>query len=380
MSRRIQIAGQIMLFALCATATYYFLNARDKKINTPEVLIQKKINQAIQLDLCDRIDDDLKKFKQNPKTFVRTSIRVIDSDTSAALRVTLKSGGVPDYFPIEYKGVDGRFAKCNTSIANWLEIPSASKMTREAELSYLANGTPTTAQIQSGKNSARSAALRRIALVIGNSNYQISPLKNPVNDADAMSETLSGLGFEVYNLRDGNSTTMEQVADEYLSKIGKYDVALFYFSGHGVEHSGRNYLLPIDAKFNDPDEIPRMSLDVTKIIERLSRFEDKLSIVVIDACRSSPVRSKTKELKMGLAEVTPMRGSLIGFSTGPGMLAEDGNDNLSPYTKHLTKNITQKGLGIESVFKKTARDVEIQTAGRQIPWYMSNLRVEFSLN
>ena len=380
MSRRVQIAGQILLFALCSITTYYLLYVRDKKINTPEVLMQKKVNQAIQLDLCDRIDDDLKKFKQNPKTFVRTSIRIIESDTSATLRVTLKSVGVPDHFPIEYKGVDGRFAQCKISIANWLEIPSASKMTRQEELSYLADVVPSPAQIQTGTSPVRGAASRRVALVIGNSNYQISPLKNPTNDADVMSATLTGLGFEVYNLRNGNSTTMDQTANEFLSKIGKYDVALFYFSGHGVEHSGRNYLLPIDAKFNDPDEVPRMSLDVTKIIERLSRFEDKLSIIVIDACRTSPVRSKTKEIKIGLAEVAPMRGSLIGFSTGPGMLAEDGNGNLSPYTKHLINNITQKGLGIESAFKKTARDVEIETAGRQIPWYMSNLRVEFSLN
>jgi hypothetical protein len=380
MKWRLQIFWQFFFFVVCAGISLYILNYRDKKINTPEVLMQKKVNSAIQKDLCERIEFDIKEFKRDPKTFTRTSVKTIDAETSAALRVILKSDGIPSYFPIEYKGLDGRFFRCKDAFQNWLEIPSASKITREEELAYMENSISESTKNQGGKMPVRSAAMRRIALVIGNGSYSASPLRNPVNDANAMASTLSTLGFEVFNLRDGNSRKMNQELGEFLSKIGKFDVALFYFSGHGIEYAGKNYLLPIDAKFNDPDEIPRMSLDVTKIIERLSRYEDKLSIVIVDACRSSPVRSTTRQFKVGLAEVSPLRGSLVGFSTGPGMLAEDGNDKVSPYTKHLMKNIIQKGVGIESVFKSTARDVEIETAGRQIPWYMSNLRVEFSLN
>jgi uncharacterized caspase-like protein len=195
-----------------------------------------------------------------------------------------------------------------------------------------------------------------------------------------MASTLGLLGFDVINVRDGSSDDMTRAVESFLKRLGQNDVGLFYFSGHGVEYAGRNYLLPINLNTNEPEEIPRFGLDVTRLIERLSRAEDKLSIIVVDACRNNPVRSKTRQLSAGLSEIKPARGALIGFSTGPGMVAEDGQDNLSPYTKHLAKNLMQKGLKVESIFKITARDVEIETAGRQIPWYSSNLRLDFSLH
>lgn len=381
MTKGFRIGIRVMIFLFVAGVTFYLLKERDSRINTPEVKMQSKVNRAIQRDLCDRIEADLSKFKQQPTTFTRTSISIIDSETTAALRVTLRSQGVPDYFPIEYRGNTDKFSFCKDDLTNWLGIPSVGKMTREEELAYISNRLPTSkSTVITDKIAPPASVQRRIALVIGNSNYKSNPLQNPINDANSMSSTLKKLGFDVHDVRDGTAQTLEVELNQFLNRLGKYDIGLFYFSGHGVEYSGRNYLLPVNAKFNDPDEIPRVGLDVTGLIERLGRIEDKLSIIIVDACRNNPVRSRTKQLNTGLKEMVPSRGSLVGFATGPGMLAEDGNENLSPYTKHLINNINQKGLGIESVFKKTARDVEIQTGGRQIPWYMSNLTFEFSLH
>ena len=100
-----------------------------------------------------------------------------------------------------------------------------------------------------------SAAQNRYALVIGNSNYEDAPLRNPVHDADAMAATLARLGFSVDKKTDVAHQEMEEAIRAFANRIGPGDVALFYYSGHGSQVKGLNYLIPIGARIASADEI-----------------------------------------------------------------------------------------------------------------------------
>ena len=93
-------------------------------------------------------------------------------------------------------------------------------------------------------------AEKRVALVIGNSDYQnASKLANPVNDAKAMAEMFRQAGFEVVEAKtDLGNLEFKRVAREFTAIARDADIAVMYFAGHGIEVNGTNYLLPVDAK------------------------------------------------------------------------------------------------------------------------------------
>jgi hypothetical protein len=97
---------------------------------------------------------------------------------------------------------------------------------------------------------ADARAEKRVALVIGNSDYQnASQLTNPVRDAKAISELFRTSGFDVVETRlDLGNLDFKRVARDFNTVARDADIAVVYFAGHGIEVNGTNYLLPIDAK------------------------------------------------------------------------------------------------------------------------------------
>jgi hypothetical protein len=91
-----------------------------------------------------------------------------------------------------------------------------------------------------------TAAPYRRALVIGNTNYPQSPLQNPGNDATAMANFLvNEAGFTLYKgraLRDIDLQTLVSAISDFADAIRRDDIVIFYFSGHGLERQGLNYL------------------------------------------------------------------------------------------------------------------------------------------
>ena len=96
---------------------------------------------------------------------------------------------------------------------------------------------------------------KKLALVIGNSEYGKSNyLQNPVHDAEDVASKLEILGFDVIKMTDGTLREMHEFVSDFGEKAKSYDVALFYYSGHGLQTKGENYLMPIDGKFNGFNE------------------------------------------------------------------------------------------------------------------------------
>lgn len=346
--------------------------------NTPELIAQRTVNQALQGDICERISRDLKKFKDSPSTFQRASLRIIDLETKQSQRRLLLSRGVPEDFPLEYRG-DGYIVNaCLSDVKAWLDIPSAGSQSLEDELAAIGLN-----EFKSSKtNDVRgvdSEFTKRVALVIGNYDYKNRPLKNPKADAEDMRDMLESTNFDVVFLENGDLLGMQASVAKFTEKLKLSEVGLIYYSGHGIEHKGRNYLLPVSFNINDEDEIPRQALDVSEIVDKLSKAERKVNIVIIDACRSSFVSANQRGYSQGLHKMEGARGTILAFSTAPGKVAEDGNGRNSPYTKNLLRSMAVPGRRIEDVFKDVAKNVEIETVGRQVPWYNSSLLVDFSL-
>jgi hypothetical protein len=220
----------------------------------------------------------------------------------------------------------------------------------------------------------------RLALIIGNGAYQTSPLKNPINDAEDMAETLKKLGFKVILKRDADQRTMEDTIRFFGRQLRDGDVGLFYFAGHGVQVDGRNYLMPVDAKIESESDVKYEAVDAGRILGKMEDAENRLNIVILDACRNNPYARAFRSNQNGLARMDAPTGSLIAYSTAPGEVAADGPERNGIFTKHLIQHMLEPNLPIEQVLKRVRINVANETNGRQIPWESSSLMGDFYFN
>lgn len=219
----------------------------------------------------------------------------------------------------------------------------------------------------------------KTALIIGNTNYKVGKLKNPVNDARDLSSTLEELGFTVITKYDVGLSEMKDAMREFKREItNKKGIALFYYSGHGVQRNGVNYLIPVDADIQYQYEVEDQSIKGDYVLRMLEFIKNPLNIVILDACRNNPFPGSYRSADRGLAQplVNPT-GSIIAFSTAPGKVASDGIGDHGLYTQELIKAIEMPGLSIEEVFKITRRNVALLSNQQQIPWENSSLLGDF---
>lgn len=224
---------------------------------------------------------------------------------------------------------------------------------------------------------SNATADKRVALVIGNAAYKSRPLRNPENDAQDMSTVLRRADFTVHQLTNATRKQMHQAIDSFRKSLSGSETGLFYYSGHGSQWEGQNYLIPIGADITESWLIEDETVTVRRVLRAMEAAGSKFNIVIFDACRSSPFRSFTKSGDQGLARMNAPKGTLLAFATAPGNTASDGTGRNSPYTKHLVRAIATPGLSIEQVFKKVRVEVERETGGKQLPWEESSLMGDF---
>jgi Caspase domain len=232
-----------------------------------------------------------------------------------------------------------------------------------------------------------AAYAKRVALVIGNSAYVNTPvLANPKNDAASMAAALTGLGFTVVQAIDRDKAGMDQSIRAFAGKLQDVDLAVFFFAGHGLQVSGRNYLVPVDAKLSTAAalEVEMIRLDdVQSVMEKSARAR----VIFLDACRDNPLQrnltgqpaSRSLDGGRGLAQVQAAAGTLISFATQPGNTASDGAGNNSPFTGALARHIVRPGSDLYDILIEVRNDVRQATAGRQLPWENSALTARLFL-
>src|SRR5450755_4803049 len=184
-----------------------------------------------------------------------------------------------------------------------------------------------------GNPAGLSGPEQRVALVIGNSNYQnVSQLSNPANDAKSVAKLLNAAGFEVISATDLSHNEMIQVVQDFSSKIadrGPNTVAMVYYAGHGVQLAGENYLVPVDARISSETDLVSGSVRLVDVMATLDAIPSRLRIAILDACRNNPFPS-LNEAGRGLAIVDAPNGSIVAYSTAPGSEALDGVGDHSP--------------------------------------------------
>ncbi|MCR5885536.1 caspase family protein [Rhizobacter sp. J219] len=229
--------------------------------------------------------------------------------------------------------------------------------------------------------SAQAPAELRVALVIGNAAYASAPLANPLNDARAMGEALKGMGFSVVEVRDAKKAEIEQAITQVREQLkDRRGIGLLYYAGHGVQLDWRNYMVPVDAKLANAQDVRQQAIDVQQVVDAFRSAGTRTNILVLDACRDNPFGASGSG--KGLAQMDAPPGTFLAFATAPGNVAEDGDAKAgnSLYTRHLVKEMQQPQARIEDVFKRVRLQVRRGSEGRQVPWESTSLEDDFSFD
>jgi Caspase domain len=151
-----------------------------------------------------------------------------------------------------------------------------------------------------------------------------------------------------------------------------------YYSGHGAQANGINYLIPVGSDIQSTGELKARGYDADIIVSEMTEAGSAVNILVLDACRNNPFLS-VRSTSGGLATMTASKGTIIAFATSPGAVADDnGRGRNGLYTYFLKSYLTKKGMKIEDVFKKVREEV-LKTNPRQIPWESSSLIGDFCI-
>ncbi len=258
----------------------------------------------------------------------------------------------------------------------------------------------------------------RIALVIGNANYpsldKKYQLNNPLQDAKAMIKALEDLHFKVISHENLTKAKMETAFQQFREELkisyrpGTKRVALFYYSGHGAEYNGDNWLLAVDAANppsdkkadkNLPGVVPLASLftEINGLNETLKKDQQTptQNIFILDNCRNNPTLARNEagegvvtrsvgEALKGVAWADDKltlsdepSNSFFAYATARGKVARDGEGTNSPYTQELVARIADPGVPIDQLFQEVIDEVKKKTGQAQQPWKYSGLGGDF---
>lgn len=225
-----------------------------------------------------------------------------------------------------------------------------------------------------------NASQKRVALIMGISNYtHATQLPNPVQDATKLASVLSNLGFDVTLRTNLGINDMRSEVRNFANKADTAEVALVYFAGHGIEMSGKNYLIPNDAELRRDRDLEHEALTLNLVSNALEGAK-RLRIIMLDACRNNPFSAqmklsgnRTRSVSRGLAAVEPVGDSLIVYASKHGTVAEDGEGSNSPFAEALVKTLPTPGLEISLMFRRVRDQVMKATNRRQQPFVYGSI-------
>lgn len=207
---------------------------------------------------------------------------------------------------------------------------------------------------------------KRLALVIGNDAYQhVSKLEKAGNDATAMARELKAAGFEVLLHRDLNFKGMVKAVETLSNSITGGDQVVVFFAGHGVQIKSGSYLLPVDIEAGNESEVEKTAYGLNDLTDKLSEARASFALVIVDACRDNPLRSKGRSIggTRGLSAIEPPKGQMVVYSASKGQQAldrlndRDSNPN-GVFTREFIARMKQPGVRIEELVRDVQDAVE----------------------
>ncbi|MCD6018789.1 MAG: hypothetical protein K0S53_1910 [Bacteroidetes bacterium] len=222
--------------------------------------------------------------------------------------------------------------------------------------------------------------MKTLALIIGNDDYYTgAKLDNAINDARGIHEIFARLGFDIIYKENCLANDISEILTEFEKRIVDYDASIFYFSGHGFEVAGENYLAATDCQIADANKhhCNQTCIRLSEFLNILKENSTKTNIVIIDACRKSFERSGT----IAFSPIQSPRGTLLAFSTSPHEGASDmGFGGHSVYTGALLQYIGRERVSVEELFKKVRKTVYSISGGKQTSWEHTSLIGDYYFN
>jgi len=221
---------------------------------------------------------------------------------------------------------------------------------------------------------------KRVALVIGNSTYRNVPtLPNPANDGADIAAALTRLGFAVTLVTNASFDQMRRGLIAFGRDAAGADMAAVFFAGHGMEISGENWLIPVDAELKKDTDAANEAVSLRSVILQVSNTTS-LGLVVLDACRNNPFIAKmSRSLALraviggGLGRIEPIGNVLVAYAARDGTTALDGDGRNSPFTAALLHNIETPGVEVTFMLRNVRDDVMEVTRNEQQPFVYGSL-------
>jgi tetratricopeptide (TPR) repeat protein len=225
---------------------------------------------------------------------------------------------------------------------------------------------------------ALAVPIRRIALVIGNSNYAAAPTLNARMDSEVVARLLRTAAFDSVTLvGDLNRERFIDALTAFGREAQTADWAVIYFAGHGIEIDGLNYLISVDARFEDGRAAQFETISLERVLRAVGGAH-KLGLVMLDACRDNPFAARlrsltTRSIGPGLAQSDPAPGTLVVYAAKHGQVALDPDSGNSAFVSALAKQVVTPGLEINDLFRRVRDDVMKMTNGQQEPYTYGSL-------
>lgn len=211
---------------------------------------------------------------------------------------------------------------------------------------------------------AGDASAARYALLIGNDSYQAVPkLLNARSDAEAMGQAMRKAGYQTTIVKD---RSLKQVKDDirlFKTRIQEGDEVVVFYAGHGVQIGGTNYLLPIDVRSENEDQVTDDALALSKMLSDIGEQKPAFTLAIVDACRDNPFKGKGRSIGgRGLNGVGGATGQMVMYSASTGQqaldrLGEKDPDRNGLFTRVFIKEMEQVGVPVDQVLRKVREQV-----------------------
>jgi uncharacterized caspase-like protein len=233
----------------------------------------------------------------------------------------------------------------------------------------------------SDEGTSSSKKVTRVALIIGNGHYPdaTNPLTQPINDARALSASLRHDGFDVDVVEDASRDDMKRAIDRLRGKIRSDSIVLLFFGGYGVQAGRESYMIPVDAVIWKQADVKRWGVSVESVLDVMKSQGARARLVVLDASRRNPYERRFRSYSHGLAPINAPDSTLILSSVTPNEVVDDSKGEHSVLVSELLKNLDNKSLSVDAMFRNTRMAITRASDGQQVPSVSSSLLEDIRL-